>query len=110
AVEACPSGMVMIDRTGKMVMVNTEIENQLGYRREELIGQPVEILVPERLRSHHARYRQGFTLTPETRHVGARRDLCGRRKDSTEFPIEVGLNPIRGGDHLWVLGVIVDIS
>jgi PAS domain S-box-containing protein len=110
AVEACPSGMVMIDRAGKMVMVNTEIENQFGYTREELIGQPAEMLVPERLRSHHARYRQGFTLPPETQNVGARREMFGRRKDGTEFPAEVGLNPIRTGDHLWVLGVIVDIS
>jgi PAS domain S-box-containing protein len=110
AVEACPSGMVMIDRAGEMVMVNTEIENQFGYRREELIGQPVEMLVPERLRPQHARHRHGFTPAPETRRMGAGRDLFGRRKDGTEFPVEVGLNPIRAGDQLWVLGVIVDIS
>ena len=67
AVEACPSGMVMIDRTGKMAMVNTEIESQFGYTREELIGQPVEMLVPERLRTQHARHRHGFTPKPETR-------------------------------------------
>jgi PAS domain S-box-containing protein len=110
AVEACPSGMVMIDRDGKMVMVNTEIENQFGYTREELIGQPVEMLVPERLRAEHARHRLGFMPVPETRRMDAGRDLFGRRKDGSEFPVEVGLNPIRAGDHLWVLGVIVDIS
>ncbi len=110
AVEACPSGMVMIDRGGKMVMVNTEIENQFGYTREELIGQPVEMLVPERLRTQHVRHRHDFTPNPESRRMGAGRDLFGRRKDGTEFPVEVGLNPIRAGDHLLVLGVIVDIS
>jgi len=110
AVEACPSGMVMIDRDGKMVMVNTEIENQFGYAREELIGQPVDMLVPERLRTQHARHRHGFTPKPEARRMGAGRDLFGRRKDGTEFPVEVGLNPIRAGDSLLVLGVIVDIS
>lgn len=110
AVEACPSGMVMIDRDGKMVMVNTEIENQFGYAREELIGQPVDILVPQRLREQHARHRKNFSPKPETRRMGAGRELFGRRKDGTEFPVEVGLNPIHAGDHLLVLAVIVDIS
>ena len=110
AVEACPSGMVMIDRDGKIVMVNTEIENQFGYAREEMIGQPVDILVPERLRTQHERHRHNFTPKPETRRMGAGRELFGRRKDGTEFPVEVGLNPIRSGDHFFVLGVIVDIS
>jgi PAS domain S-box-containing protein len=110
AVEACPSGMVMIDHSGRLVMVNTEIENQFGYAREELIGQSVDILVPERLRGQHARHRHNFTPSPETRRMGAGRELFGRRKDGTEFPVEVGLNPIRSGDQLLVLGVIVDIS
>ena len=110
AVEACPSGMVMIDDDGKLVMVNTEIEHQFGYTREELIGQPVEILVPERLRARHAHHRHDFTPTPEARRMGVVRELFGRRKDGTEFPVEVGLNPIRTGDRLLVLGVVVDIS
>jgi len=110
AVEACPSGMVMIDSDGKLVMVNSEIENQFGYAREELIGQSVDILVPERLRAQHARHRHHFTPSPEARRMGAGRELFGRRRDGTEFPVEVGLNPIRSGGHLFVLGVIVDIS
>jgi PAS domain S-box-containing protein len=110
AVEACPSGMVMIDHDGKMMMVNTEIENQFGYSRQELLGQPVDMLVPERMRAQHARHRHEFTPNPETRRMGAGRDLFGRRKDGTEFPVEVGLNPIRAGDRLLILGVIVDIS
>jgi PAS domain S-box-containing protein len=110
AVEACPSGMVMIDSAGKMVMVNTEIENQFGYTRQELIGRPVDSLVPERFRARHARHRHEFTPKPETRRMGAGRDLFGLRKDGTEFPVEVGLNPIRSGGDLMVLAVIVDIS
>jgi PAS domain S-box-containing protein len=110
AVEACPSGMLMIDHDGNMVMVNTEIENQFGYSRGELIGRPVEMLVPERLRTQHVRHRHDFTPTPESRRMGAGRDLFGRRKDGTEFPVEVGLNPIPAGDRLLVLAVIVDIS
>src|ERR1700737_1182781 len=87
AVEACPSGMVMIDGDGNMVMVNTEIENQFGYSREELIGQPVDMLVPARLRVQHIRHRQNFTPKPETRRMGSGRDLFGLRKDGTEFPV-----------------------
>ncbi|MDO8944454.1 MAG: PAS domain S-box protein, partial [Desulfobacterales bacterium] len=90
AVEACPNGMVMIDAQGKIILVNTEIEHQFGYAREELIGQPVDILVPERMRTQHARHRHDFAPKPETRRMGAGRDLFGRRKDGSEFPVEVG--------------------
>ncbi len=110
AVEACPNGMVMVDSDGKMVMVNSEIEHQFGYAREELIGQAVDMLVPSRLRDQHASHRHNFTPKPESRRMGAGRDLFGVRKDGTEFPVEVGLNPIHAGEHLLVLGVIVDIS
>jgi len=110
AVEACPSGMVMVDHSGTLVMVNAEIENQFGYTREELIGQSVDILVPERLRPQHARHRHLFGAEPGARPMGAGRELFGRRKDGTEFPLEVGLNPIRSGDQPLMLAVIVDIS
>jgi PAS domain S-box-containing protein len=110
AVEACPNGMVMIDGEGKMVLVNTEIEQQFGYSREELIGQPVDMLVPTRMREQHVKYRRDFTPRPEKRRMGAGRELFGLRKDGTEFPVEVGLNPIHAGDRLLVLSVIVDIS
>jgi PAS domain S-box-containing protein len=110
AVESCPSGMVMIDRTGKVVLVNTEVERLFGYRRDELIGLSADILVPMRLRSQHVRHREGFIRHPETRRMGAGRDLFGLRKDGTEFPVEVGLNPIQTSEGLLVLSVIVDIS
>ncbi len=110
AVEACPSGMVMTDQEGRMVMVNTEIEHQFGYAREELIGESVEMLVPERMRTKHLCHRHHFTSKPVTRHMGDARELSGRRKDGSEFPVEIGLNPIRAGDRILVLGVIVDIS
>lgn len=110
AVEACPSGMVIIDAVGEIVMVNGEIERQFGYTRQEMLGQPVDMLVPERLRGQHARHRHHFMPKPEARHMGGARDLFGQRKDGTEFPVEVGLNPISSGDQLLVLGVVVDIS
>jgi PAS domain S-box-containing protein len=110
AVESCPSGMVMIDRTGKIVMVNTEVERLFGYQRRDLIGQSVDILVPARLRGQHVRHRDDFIRVPETRRMGAGRDLFGLRRDGTEFPVEVGLNPIQTSEGLLVLSVIVDIS
>lgn len=110
AVEACPSGMIMVDHTGKMVMANTQIERQFGYPRQELLGQPVEMLVPASMRTQHVRLRGGFTAAPETRRMGLCRELFGLRKDGTEFPVEVGLNPINTQDGLLVLSVIVDIS
>ena len=110
AVESCPSGMVMVDRTGKIVMVNTEVERLFGYSRDDLMGQRVDMLVPERLRGHHTRHREGFGREPQARRMGAGRDLFGLRKDGTEFPVEVGLNPIHTREGLLVLSVIVDIS
>jgi PAS domain S-box-containing protein len=110
AVEACPSGMVVVDRSGKLVMVNTEIENMFGYRRDELLEQPVEILVPHGARSQHAQYREDFAAETHPRRMDERRNLQGRRKDGTEFPIEVGLNPMRMAQGLMVLAVIVDIT
>ena len=110
AVEACPSGMVMTDSDGKIVMVNTEVEQLFGYTRDELVGQSVDLLVPDRLRMKHMCSRLSFTSAPECRPMGGGRDLYGCRKNGSEFPIEVGLNPIHTGDELMVLSVIVDIS
>lgn len=110
AVEACPSGMVMVNPSGKIAMVNAEVERLFGYGRDELLGQPVDMLLPERLRGDYARVRDGFMHKPETRRLGLRRDLFGQHKGGTEFPVEVGLNPIHLGNDLFILGVIVDIS
>ncbi len=110
AVEACPSGMVMTDSTGVIVLVNSATELLFGYRRDELVGQRMEILVPERLRGEHLKQRAVFALHPQARRVQPNRELFGRRRDATEFPVEVWLNPIHAGDDLFVLSVIVDIS
>jgi PAS domain S-box-containing protein len=110
AVEACPNGMLMYDASGKIVMANSEIEKQFGYARDELIGQPVAILVPERYRLQHTLHQLQFMLKPETRRMDAALERFGRRKDGTEFPVEIGLNPIHAGEELMVLGVFVDVS
>jgi PAS domain S-box-containing protein len=110
AVEASPSGMVITDRAGKIIMINIETERLFGYQRDELIGQRVDILVPARLRGQHPQHRDGYAGHPTPRRMGAGRDLFGLRKDGTEFAIEIGLNPITAGEGPLVLSVILDIT
>lgn len=100
AVEACPCGMMMVDRGGRIVMVNSEIERQFGYRRSVLIGQPVEILLPVDLRAAHGQMRAEFTKQPVSRKMGKGRDMFGLRKDGSEFPLEIELTPIHIRDGL----------
>src|SRR5438128_12296733 len=90
AVEASPSGIVLVDEEGRIVLVNSQTETLFSYTREELIGQPVERLVPERLRAAHPGHRAEFLRAPRARAMGAGRELFARRKDGTEFPVEIG--------------------
>jgi PAS domain S-box-containing protein len=110
AVEACPSAMIMTDQARKMVMVNTEAERLFGYRRDELLGQPIDMLVPSALRERHAQHCSNFALHPQARRIGTGRDLSGTRKDGSEIPVEIGLYPIQTSEGLLVLGVIIDIT
>jgi PAS domain S-box-containing protein len=110
AVEACPSGILMIDAAGAIAMVNAELERQFGYDRSELIGNGVDVLLPLRLRKAHAKLREQFRGKPSARAMSAGRDLFGRRKDGSEFPVEIGLNPITALDGAMVLATVVDIT
>jgi len=110
AVHASPSGMVMMTSAGVIVMVNARTEAMFGYAPGELIGQAIEILVPHRFRAQHPGLRQSFFQNPKARSMGVGRDLFGLRKDGTEFPVEIGLNPIETDEGLMVLSAIVDIS
>jgi PAS domain S-box-containing protein len=110
AVDASPSGLLMVDRNGKIVLVNREIERLFGYTREELLGQPIERLVPEPTRDGHAALRGGYFGNPQGRAMGAGRDLFGRRKDGREVPIEIGLNPLETDQGVFVLASVVDIT
>jgi PAS domain S-box-containing protein len=110
AVEASPSGIVLVDGEGKIVLVNAHVEELFGYRREELVGKLVDILVPERLRASHPAHRAKFAAKPEAVVIGAGRELFARRKDGSEFPVEIGLNPIDTPDGILILAAVVDIS
>ncbi len=110
AVESAPSGLLMTDADGRIVLVNREVERLFGYSREELLGQPVEMLIPMRDRERHPDYRRGFRGDPRVRAMGAGRDLHGRRKDGVEVPVEVGLTPVATPEGLFVIGAVVDIS
>jgi PAS domain S-box-containing protein len=110
AVDASPSGILMTDGAGTIVLVNTETERMFGYGRDELLGQPVEMLVPAALRGRHSEHRLGFMARSEARRMVAGRELRGLRKDGTEFPVEIGLNPIHTPSGLLVLGTVVDVT
>jgi PAS domain S-box-containing protein len=110
AVEACPSGMMMIDRSGRIVMLNSEIEHLFGHSRDALIGQSVEMLLPPAMRTGHVALRAKFNKDPRTRGMGKGRELVGRHRDGIDFPIEIGLYPIHIRHGLLILAVIVDIS
>jgi PAS domain S-box-containing protein len=109
-IESAPNGMVMVDQEGKIALVNAQIENSFGYIRDELLGQPIEMLVPERFRAHHPTYRENFMANPSARPMGSGRDLYGLRKDGSEFAVEIGLNPFQTEQGTMVLGTIVDIA
>ena len=109
-VEWAPSAMVMINREGVMVLVNAQTELMFDYHREALIGQSVEILVPQRFRDNHRLFRSGFFDNPQPRPMGIGRDLAGCRSNGSEFPIEIGLNPLDTEAGGMVLASIIDIT
>jgi two-component system, LuxR family, sensor kinase FixL len=102
--------MVMSNAAGGIIMVNAQAERVFGYSRDELLGQPVETLVPARFRRHHPILRERFSAEPRARPMGAGRDLYGLKKDGSEFPVEIGLNPIETEEGMMVLAAIVDIT
>ena len=109
-VESAPNAIVMVDEEGKIVLVNSQTERYFRYRREELLGKPVEILIPERMREQHPGFVRGFRHEQMARPMGLGRNLFGLRKDGSEFPVEVGLSPIETGQGQLILSAIVDIS
>ena len=109
-IDSSPSGLLLVDADGRIVLVNREVERLFGYLREELLGRPVDLLLPERYRQGHSGFRGAFMQDPRTRAMGAGRDLFGLRKDGVEVPVEIGLTPLVTGEGVHVLSAIVDIS
>jgi PAS domain S-box-containing protein len=110
AVEAAPSGMVLSDQSGNIILVNAHAERLFGYERGELVGKPVEVLVPKQFQTGHPEFRQGYKTKPSARPMGVGRDLTAQRKDGSEIPVEIGLSPIKADEGLMVLTAVVDIS
>jgi PAS domain S-box-containing protein len=109
-INAAPNAMIMVDSAGVISFANAPTATVFGYSLSELIGRPIETLIPERFRDRHAGYRKGFHSEPSSRAMGVGRDLFGRRKDGSEFPVEVGLNPIHTTEGLFVLASVIDIT
>jgi hypothetical protein len=108
--ETLPDATIAVDRDGTMVQVNAQAQALFGYDRDELIGQKVEMLVPENYRRQHHHHRENFAQTPKTRRMGADLDLYGRRRNGSEFPVEVSLSPVSTENGTFVLSAIRDIS
>jgi PAS domain S-box-containing protein len=109
-VEAAPNAIVMTDGAARIALVNMQAEQVFGYARAELVGQPVEMLVPQRYRFHHPKLRMAFLADPRARPMGSGRDLYALKKDGNEFPVEIGLSPIETDEGTMVLLAIVDIT
>ena len=113
--EAIPDAVVAVNRQGVIIQVNSQTEAMFSYTREELIGQNIEILVPERQRGDHHRHRDEYHTQPKIRRMGSGLDLYGRKRDGSEFPVEISLSPVSTGNgssdnSMVVLSVIRDIS
>ena len=108
--EAAPDAILEIDSSGKIVLLNSQVEKLFGYRREDLLGKMVEVLIPERFRERHPAYRAGYCAHPVIRPMGSGLDLWARRADGTEFAVDINLSPFSGESGLGVICVIRDVS
>ncbi len=108
--DASPNAIIAVDPKGRIVYANPQVVRTFGYPRDELVGQPVEILLPVRVAEQHVRHRTGFIEHPTARPMGIGLDLAGRRKDGSEFPVEISLSPLDTPDGLRVFATMVDIT
>ena len=108
--EAAPNGVLAVDAAGRIALLNAQAEKMFGYSRAELIDKPVEVLVPQRFRGGHADLRKRAAANPRIRPMGTNRVFFGLRKDGSEFPVEVGLNPVVMSAGQFVVATVVDIT
>ena len=108
--ESAPDAMIIIDEQGKIAVVNAQTESMFGYSREELLGQTIELLLPDRLRAQHVSHRKDYARTPKLRPMGIGKDLLAKRSDGSEFPVEISLSPVTTGGGRFVSSVIRDVT
>lgn len=108
--ESAPDAILLIDELGRIALVNTQTEQMFGYSRDELLGQVVELLVPERFREHHPTHRIGYAHEPRVRSMGEGRELYGLRKDGTEFPVEISLSPLATETERYIISAVRDVT
>lgn len=108
--EAAPDAIIEVDAEGTIVLLNTATEQLFGYSREELLGLSVDCLVPDQVRERHAGHRARYAANPTTRPMGSSLNLYGRRKDGTQFAVEISLSPVKSGEGFRVLAVIRDVT
>jgi two-component system, NarL family, sensor histidine kinase UhpB len=108
--DSAPNGVVLVDENGLMLLTNEKLEQMFGYAQRELIGNAVEILIPNELRDAHVNHRRRFSRGASSRQMGAEQSLLGRRKDGSEFPIEAGLHPITIRAHSYTMATVTDIT
>lgn len=108
--EFAPDAKFLVNREGRIVKVNSQVENMFGYRKEELVGKMIEILIPQRFAERHVGYRSGYTSAPRPRPMGAGVELFGKRKDNTEFPVDIMLSPLNTAEGDLILAVVRDVT
>jgi len=108
--EAAPDAIVVVDGDARIVLVNKQAEHMFGYSRDELLGEPVEMLLPERFRHRHVEERERYATRPRSRRMGTGLELLARRRDGTEFPVEIALSPITSAQGALTISTIRDAS